>query len=518
MSMHSVPRHNPTGNVQQRRDFLSPEVVTKVLEFDELVNKLLGEESNGYIDDDQRAQVAQYKNKLQRDFLDNGRANRDICAFLNFVLVFLLALEKEFDEKRSSREKEAREKKLLKESIQNWSEYSKENKLRKMKIAQKFAQHWKQEASVRKTFRSNPTAVMLHKAVNGLLHFEPAYQRDILNLLSVREKAEREAGKETKKVQKKKDLNPHGEDIFRSFLISPQNKRAFLLLTSTRTKGDQKLGEGSFKQAKWCLDMDTGEMLVVATSSKRKMTGSNIEARWEKASSFASLEATFLQQFKDDEEVVHLHGWHKTDEKCQLILEYCDEDLKSYIRDLAAGIADVDPEEEMQIIEDVIVGVRKIHAKGIIHRDLKPANIFIKDGRAKIADFGLACLESDKAACSTGAGTPNYRSPEVEHARLDPINSHSAISKVTKPKVDAWAVGLIIYQLLTRRHTSYLKQYTQSDIDKEIALYIPVKFRSLLTGLLQVRPEKRLSLQEAENMIKSTKNPNWPFDSDSDSS
>lgn len=51
----------------------------------------------------------------------------------------------------------------------------------------------------------------------------------------------------------------------------------------------------------------------------------------------------------------------------------------------------------------------------IIHRDIKPANIILKDGKAKITDFGFAkCLDTedmDERTKKTYLGTPLYMSP-----------------------------------------------------------------------------------------------------------
>ncbi|WP_054841671.1 protein kinase domain-containing protein [Thermococcus peptonophilus] len=48
----------------------------------------------------------------------------------------------------------------------------------------------------------------------------------------------------------------------------------------------------------------------------------------------------------------------------------------------------LNPEKAARIIFDVAEGIKYAHSKGIIHRDLKPSNILLKNGRAKVSDWG----------------------------------------------------------------------------------------------------------------------------------
>ncbi len=101
--------------------------------------------------------------------------------------------------------------------------------------------------------------------------------------------------------------------------------------------------------------------------------------------------------------------------------------------------------EILELARQLCRGMDAAHQLGILHLDLKPANIMLArrpDGgiRLVIMDFGLALLPADAARESTRFwGTPNYIAPERW------LGSEPA------PSADVYAMGVILYQLLTGR-------------------------------------------------------------------
>ena len=98
-----------------------------------------------------------------------------------------------------------------------------------------------------------------------------------------------------------------------------------------------------------------------------------------------------------------------------------------------------------EMIRTLAQAVQFAHQAGIVHRDLKPGNILLaSDGTIKINDFGLARrLDDDVNVTLSGVrvGTPSYMAPEQALAQTKKIG----------PATDIYALGAILYELLTGR-------------------------------------------------------------------
>jgi serine/threonine protein kinase len=136
------------------------------------------------------------------------------------------------------------------------------------------------------------------------------------------------------------------------------------------------------------------------------------------------------------------------------ITDYCDQNKLS-------------TQERLGLFIQVCNAIQHAHQKGIIHRDIKPSNILVTlhDGKPipKVIDFGIAKATQGRLTDQTlftafeqFIGTPAYMSPEqAEMSGLD-IDTRS----------DIYALGVLLYELLTGRTPFDPKELLQSGLDE----------------------------------------------------
>lgn len=139
--------------------------------------------------------------------------------------------------------------------------------------------------------------------------------------------------------------------------------------------------------------------------------------------------------------IIHVYDFGQTSENhLYFVMEFVDgADLHQLIH--GPGMI---PAQALEIIGRVCEALQYAHSQGVVHRDIKPANILItKDGRVKLADFGLARPMHANASgrltlTRVVMGTPDYMAPEQKRGDGD-------------HRVDLYALGVMLYEMLCRK-------------------------------------------------------------------
>lgn len=149
-------------------------------------------------------------------------------------------------------------------------------------------------------------------------------------------------------------------------------------------------------------------------------------------------EISVLRQLKHPN-IVELNDVVQSEGRLYLVFEFVDKDLKKYFEACDGMLS---PQLIKSYTAQLLRGLHYCHVRGVMHRDLKPQNILVsKDGRLKLADFGLArAFVPPIRPFTHEVVTLWYRAPEILLG-----------CKTYALPVDIWAVGTILAEMVTKR-------------------------------------------------------------------
>jgi eukaryotic-like serine/threonine-protein kinase len=150
----------------------------------------------------------------------------------------------------------------------------------------------------------------------------------------------------------------------------------------------------------------------------------------------------------------------------------------------------------LQILRELAGALAHAHARGVIHRDVKPENVFLSEGHAVLADFGIAraiqrMTRTERlTATGQGPGTPGYMAPEqlVDAAAAD-------------PRVDVFALGVVAYEMFTGRapfagdtpHAVAASYFAEAPALESSCSDLPAPIARAITRALSTNPDDRFA-------------------------
>jgi predicted Ser/Thr protein kinase len=184
--------------------------------------------------------------------------------------------------------------------------------------------------------------------------------------------------------------------------------------------------------------------------------------------------------------IVAVYDYGETNNLAYIVMEFVDGPSLKTLLDKQERF----PTETIgRVMADVLAGLQFSHERGVVHRDIKPANVMLSsDGRAKIADFGIARIEaSSMTQAGTMLGTPAYMSPE------------QFMGQVVDARTDVYSAGVMLYQLLTGERpfdgglTAIMHKVlnTEPPPPSELAVTSPAPLDPVVKRAMAKRPDDR---------------------------
>lgn len=135
--------------------------------------------------------------------------------------------------------------------------------------------------------------------------------------------------------------------------------------------------------------------------------------------------------------------------------------------------------ERVRLFLDVLAAVGKAHANLIVHRDLKPSNVLVRnDGQAKLLDFGIAkLLEGDRQEREAALTLEGWRAMTPECAAPEQLQG-GPVTTAT----DVYALGVLLYVLLTGQHPTGRGSGTAADLIRAIVDTEPIRPSEVVAG------------------------------------
>lgn len=209
-------------------------------------------------------------------------------------------------------------------------------------------------------------------------------------------------------------------------------------------------------------------------------------------------EVNILQEVSGKAHIIELFDVFETNSFIFLVFQLL---RKGELFDYITEVVKFTEKKTRAIMRDLFESISFLHSKNIIHRDIKPENILLDEKmNIYLSDFGFAVKSEDNSYHHELFGTPGYMAPEMLQCSIN--QDHPGY----RNEIDVWACGVVMYTLLAgvppfwhRRQVVMLRKIMSGKFTFHSPDWDEVTdtAKDLITKLLAVDPQKRLSAQQA---------------------
>uniref|UniRef100_G3U4Z1 BR serine/threonine kinase 1 n=1 Tax=Loxodonta africana TaxID=9785 RepID=G3U4Z1_LOXAF len=243
---------------------------------------------------------------------------------------------------------------------------------------------------------------------------------------------------------------------------------------------EKTLGKGQTGLVKLGVHCITGQKVAIKIVNREKLSESVLMK--------VEREIAILKLIEHPH-VLKLHDVYENKKYLYLVLEHVS---GGELFDYLVKKGRLTPKEARKFFRQIVSALDFCHSYSICHRDLKPENLLLDEkNNIRIADFGMASLQVGDSLLETSCGSPHYACPEVIKGE-----------KYDGRRADMWSCGVILFALLVGAlpfDDDNLRQLLEKVKRGVFHMphFIPPDCQSLLRGMIEVEPEKRLSVSWA---------------------
>ncbi|XP_056400114.1 serine/threonine-protein kinase BRSK2-like isoform X1 [Hyla sarda] len=244
---------------------------------------------------------------------------------------------------------------------------------------------------------------------------------------------------------------------------------------------EKTLGKGQTGLVKLGVHCITGQKVAIKIVNREKLSESVLMK--------VEREIAILKLIEHPH-VLKLHDVYENKKYLYLVLEHVS---GGELFDYLVKKGRLTPKEARKFFRQIISALDFCHSYSICHRDLKPENLLLDEkNNIRIADFGMASLQVGDSLLETSCGSPHYACPEVIKGE-----------KYDGRRADVWSCGVILFALLVGAlpfDDDNLRQLLEKVKRGVFHMphFIPPDCQNLLRGMIEVEPEKRLSLDQIQ--------------------